>query len=182
MGLNLHLEPDEFQIALKWWLGINMSLSSYCPDHQLDHHVVMCKGEGDVVLHHNSLRDVFSQFCHRAHLGGQLEVGCSLGADKRKPHLPLLSLKQELQCTSGSAAMAAGVRKHLVNDPKCSELGWVSIPLAVETYGCWGAEAQCTISRLASRLAIQMQCSKSKAITTIYQRFSLTLIRANARA
>ena len=80
-------------------------------------------------------------------------MGCSLGADKRhshpadilvqnwiigkpaafdlrKPHrlIPLFSLKQELQCTSGSAAMAAGVRKHLVNDPKCSELGWVSIP------------------------------------------------------
>ena len=51
--------------------------------------------------------------------------------------------------------MAADVRKHGVNDCKCAELGWVAIPLAVETYGCWGAEAQSTISRLASRLAIQ---------------------------
>ena len=87
MGLNLHLEPDEFQIALKWWLGINTSLSSYCPDHQLDplgHHAVMCKGGGDVVLCHNSFRDVFSQFCHQGRLGGQLEVGCGLGADKRQ--------------------------------------------------------------------------------------------------
>ena len=57
--------------------------------------------------------------------------------------------------------MAAEVRKHGVNDLKCSELGWVSIPLAVETYRCWGAEAQSTISYLASRLAIQLQCSKS---------------------
>ena len=63
-----------------------------------------------------------------------------------------------------------------------SVLGWISIPLAVETYGCWGAEAQSTISRLASRLAIQLQCSKSKAITTIYQRLNITLIRANTRA
>ena len=30
---------------------------------------------GNVVLCHNSLRDVFAQFCHRARLGGQLEVG-----------------------------------------------------------------------------------------------------------
>ena len=29
-------------------------------------------------------------------------------------------------------------RKHRANDPKCSGLGWVCIPLAVETYGNWG--------------------------------------------
>ena len=78
--------------------------------------------------------------------------------------------------------MAAEVRKYGVNDLKCAKLGWVSILLAVETYGCWGAEAQSTISRLASHLAIQLQCSKSKAITTIYQCLNLTLVRANAQA
>ena len=59
-------------------------LCLYCPDHQLDplgHHAVTCKGCGDVVLRHNSLRDVFAQFCHRARLGGQLEVGHGYGAD-----------------------------------------------------------------------------------------------------
>ena len=34
-----------------------------------------------------------------------------------------------------AAAEEAEVRKHRANDPKCSELGWVCIPLAVETYG-----------------------------------------------
>ena len=62
VGLNLHLSlHDEFQTALKWWLGIDTSLGSccsHCPDHQLDHHAMTCKGGGDVVLHHNSLRDV----------------------------------------------------------------------------------------------------------------------------
>ena len=82
VGLNLHHESDEFQIALKWWLGMDTLLGfccPYCPEHQLDHlghHAVTCKGGGDVVLCHNSLRDVFSHFCHRAHLGGQLDVGC----------------------------------------------------------------------------------------------------------
>ena len=75
--------------------------------------------------------------------------------------------------------MAAGVRKHGVYDRKYAELGWVCIPLAVETYGCWGADAQSTISRLASRLAIQLQCSKPKAITTIYHHLNLTLVRAS---
>ena len=65
------------------------SCCPYCPEHQLDplgHHAVTCKSGGDVVLRHNSLRDAYSQFCHRACLGGQLEVGCGLGADKRHSH------------------------------------------------------------------------------------------------
>ena len=32
------------------------------------------KDTSQLVVHHNSLRDVFAQFCHRARLGGQLEV------------------------------------------------------------------------------------------------------------
>ena len=63
-----------------------------------------------------------------------------------------------------------------------SFLGSILLLLLLYNYGCWGAEAQSTISRLASRLAIQLQYSKSKAITTIYQRLNLTLVRANARA
>ncbi|KAL5470688.1 hypothetical protein EMCRGX_G028693 [Ephydatia muelleri] len=62
-GLNLSLEPEEFQLD------------------PLGHHAMTCKGGGDVVMHHNALRDVFSQFCHSARLGGQLEVGHGSGAD-----------------------------------------------------------------------------------------------------
>ena len=32
-------------------------------------------------MRHNALRDVFAQFCHRARLGGQLEVGHGSGSD-----------------------------------------------------------------------------------------------------
>ena len=49
---------------------------------------------------------------------------------------------------SGSAALAAEVRKHNANDAKCSELGWTCIPIVVETYGCWGAEAMQTFHAL----------------------------------
>ena len=42
---------------------------------------MMCKGGSDVVLRHNSLRYVFAQFCHRARLGGHLEVGHGYGAE-----------------------------------------------------------------------------------------------------
>ena len=39
-----------------------------------------------------------------------------------------------------------------------------------------------TLSRLATRLAIPMRCTKSKATAAIYGRLSLTLVRSCARA
>ena len=87
----------------------------------------------------------------------------------------------EAGVTSGSAALAAEVCKHNANDAKCSGLGWTCIPIAVETYGCWGAEAMQTLSRLASRLATRGNCSKSHATCLLYGRLSLTLMRANTR-
>ena len=55
---------------------------------------------------------------------------------------------------AGAASEAAELRKHTANDAKCAELGWVSIPLVVESYGAWGKEAQQSFSKLASRLAV----------------------------
>ena len=88
----------------------------------------------------------------------------------------------EASVTAGSAAFAAEERKHKANDSKCAELGWVCIPIAVETYGCWGTEAKWAISQLASRLATSQNCSKSASVTALYQRLSMTLVRANVRA
>ena len=76
----------------------------------------------------------------------------------------------------------AEMRKHTSNDPKCRALGWVCIPLAVETYRCWGTEARDSFSRLAAQLALQLHCNKSKALVSIYQRLNLTLVRCAARA
>ena len=87
-------------------------------------------------------------------------VGCGLGVDKRhsrpadirvqnwiigKPAAfdftvtsPLnLTTLTEAGVTRGSAAMAAEVRKHGVNDCKCSELGWVSIPIIYLHVRAW---------------------------------------------
>eukprot|EP00731_Ephydatia_muelleri_P026582 Em0018g682a len=37
----------------------------------------------------------------------------------------------------GAAALGAESCKHMANDQKCQELGWVFVPIAVETYGNW---------------------------------------------
>eukprot|EP00731_Ephydatia_muelleri_P019436 Em0012g261a len=158
----------------------------------LGHHALTCKHGGDVVLRHNSLRNVFVESCHRACLGGQVEVGSGLGLDRlhsrpadvlvnnwhlgkpaafdltiTSPLNPITLTEAGVRC--GSSARFAEARKHNANDSKCAELGWVCIPLAVESYGCWGMEAQQSFSRLAARLAIQMGCSKSQATTIVYQ-------------
>ncbi|KAL5469225.1 hypothetical protein EMCRGX_G030449 [Ephydatia muelleri] len=163
--LNLHLEPNEFQVAIKWWLGMDVSFGScwpYCPNHRLDplgHYALTCK-----------------------HGGGQVEVGSGLGLDRLHSHPadvlvnwhlgkpaafdltvtsplnPITLTEAGVRC--GSSALFAEARKHNANDSKCAELGWVCIPLAVESYGCWGTEAQQSFSCLAARLAIQTGCSK----------------------
>ena len=98
------------------------------------------------------------EFCQRACLGAQLEAGSSLGHEARqtrpadvlipnwelgKPAAidlcvtsPLNSNTLQVACvTPNSAAMQAEQRKHHSNDAKCEELGWVCIPLVVESYG-----------------------------------------------
>ena len=80
-GLDLHLDSAECQVALRSWLGLDTSGGSLCPDIALDplgHHVALCRQGGDVVTWHNHLRDIFANFCHRAHLSVRVEVGYGL--------------------------------------------------------------------------------------------------------
>ena len=85
-GLGLHLDPPVFQIAVKWWLGLDTSENSQCTlcpsvlDH-LGHHAVTCKYGGDVVSRHNKIR---VETCRRAHIDVQVEVGNNLIHDHNK--------------------------------------------------------------------------------------------------
>ena len=65
---------------------------------------------------------------------------------------------------------------------KCSELGWLCIPLVVESYGAWGKEAMESFSSLASRLAITSSRPKSAVLSELYGRLNLNLVRAIVRA
>ena len=84
--------------------------------------------------------------------------------------------------TADAAAAASEQRKHIVNDHKSQELGWVCVPLAVETYGNWGRDAHTTFTRLATRLAICVSLPKSKVTADIFGRLSLVLTRSIERA
>ena len=210
-GLGLHLESNEYQMAIKWWLGLDTSgrsMCPFCPDTALDplgHHAVTCRHGGDVVIRHNRLRDEIFDLCRHAHLSVRLEKGNGLtrdldhtrpadiliaGWDRGKPAALDITITSPLcpailgeSCQqAGAAVLAAEARKLHSNGPKCQELGWSCIPLAVETYGNRGKEAQDTISRLASHLAIHLSSPKSSVVAEIYGRLNMTLVRSIARA
>ena len=171
-------------------------------DH-LGHHAVTCKYGGDMVTRHNMIRDILVETCRQAHIGVKVEVGNNLSRDHSKtrpadillpnwflgrtaaldvsitsPLNPVILLEVEVSATA--AAQATESRKHHPNDPKCSDLGWVCVPMVVETYGAWGKEATAIISSVASRLATSMCRPKSIVLNEIYGRLNLHLVRANA--
>eukprot|EP00731_Ephydatia_muelleri_P023106 Em0015g689a len=155
-GLGLHPDPSQFQVAIKWWLGLDLSYGSccpLCPEIALDplgHHAVTCKRGGDVVSRLNKLHDILAKSCRRAHLDVQVEMGNNLTNHSHtcpapnwvlgKPAAFDLSVTSplnpttllEASVTTGVAALTTELRKHSSNDTKCKELDWVCVPLVVE--------------------------------------------------
>ena len=85
----------------------------------------------------------------------------------------------EAGVTAGAAAHATELRKYEADDVMCNDLGWICIPLVVESYGAWGKEALETFSMLASRLATSSSRPKSRVLSELYGRLNLHLVRAN---
>eukprot|EP00731_Ephydatia_muelleri_P003072 Em0001g3072a len=102
-----------------------------------------------------------------------------LGRDKRHHHDITLcpAILGESRHPVGVAVLAAETHKLHSNGPKCQELGWSCISLAVETYGKEGHD---TISRLAYHLDIHQSSSMSSHVAEIYGQ--LNIIRFIARA
>ena len=109
-----------------------------------------------MVTRHNLLRDILAGFCRRAHLSVKIEVGYGLSLENinsRPADILVQSLDRghpaafDVTVTSpltpailnissiyeGAAGRVAEARKHTTNDAKCQDLGWLCIPLAVET-------------------------------------------------
>ncbi|KAL5471131.1 hypothetical protein EMCRGX_G029214 [Ephydatia muelleri] len=154
-GLGLHLDPSQFQVAIKWWLGLDLSYGSCCP---LCPEIALGPLGHHVVSRHNKLRDILAESCWRAHLGVQVEMA-AFDLSVTSPLNPTTLL--ETSVTVGVAALTTELRKHSSNDTKCKELDWVCVPLVVESYGAWGKEALESISQLASRLA-----NKAKSVNS----------------
>ena len=93
-------------------------------------------------------------------------------------------LKPSLLIGAGdkSAIQEAEDKKHAENDAKCSDLGWLCIPLAANTYGEWGEEAHKAFSSVALQLSVRTSVSFSIALSSLYNTLGVVLARQNARA
>ncbi|KAL5475538.1 hypothetical protein EMCRGX_G025366 [Ephydatia muelleri] len=129
--LGLHLDPIEFQTAVKWWLEVNPSFSSdgnpmvcpLCPNCALDplgYHCVTCKSGGDVTTRHNTLRNVVHSTFQQAGLSAHLEVGCGWEKDNARTR-PADILVTNWDCGT-SAAFDITVTSPL-NSPNMLEAG-----------------------------------------------------------
>eukprot|EP00731_Ephydatia_muelleri_P009946 Em0005g532a len=155
VGLGLHLDPAEFQIAVMWWLGINSSTQSVCPSAPISLWILFVEGTVRTALEY----------------GGPWsgsDVDQALELDRLHPGRVLSS------CSPIS--YTAECQKHSSNDPKYRELGWLCVPLTVESYGNWGKEVQNTFVRLASILLIFLHCPKAKVLAENHERFDISLV------
>ena len=74
----------------------------------------------------------------------------------------------------------AATEKHDKYDDKCAELGWICIPLAVDSYGQWCDEAHHSFHQIATRLSTRTKVSFSSALSSIYNTLNIVLVRQNA--
>jgi len=72
--------------------------------------------------------------------------------------------------------------KHAENDAKCAALGWVCVPLAVDSYGRWCEEAHGAFAKLAEGIKMRTGVSLSIALSSVYNLLGVTLARCNARS
>jgi hypothetical protein len=167
------------------------------------HHAVTCKHGPDVMARHHQLARCVAQYCAAAGLQAVAEQGGTRGHDASRPADVLVSPwpggkpaafdltvrsphRQDIVHLAGLHGGAAAARgeadKHARNDAKCQVAGWVCIPLAVETYGSWGAEATTALRELAGFSAMRSGVSKSHATTELFGRLGVALARSIGNA
>lgn len=76
----------------------------------------------------------------------------------------------------------AAEKKHEENDPKCADLGWLCVPLAVDSYGQWCVEAHQAFAEIALRLSTRTKVTFARALASILNTLALILARHNATA
>ena len=154
----LHLGPSVFQVAIKWWLGLdtfNGSQCALCPNIALDplgHHAPTCKKEGvvHVVTRHNHLRNVYmlAENCRRAHLSVKVEMGSNLTPDH--DHSCPADILLPNRALGKPAAFDISVTSPLI--PNNLSVAGLSVGAAAEEYKhtendpramCWAGVAYC---------------------------------------
>ena len=167
-ALGLHLVDWEFHSCLRYWLGLQMvEEGSSCPvcdteaDSMVDH-LVTCRGNGDMICRHESLRDVLFSAAQSAALAPKKEVPSLAPGSSSRPAdvflpcwkrgrsaaLDVTVVSPVQQLTINNAAVTQGYtiavaeeRKRRLHDNNCHQSGISFIPLVFESFGGWSREA-----------------------------------------
>ena len=208
--LDLTLTADQVQVALQHRLGLPIAaVGERCPYCSaaldiLGHHHVTCQHGDFRTARHNRLRDSLSQLLSVAGMSPRIEQGGS-ERDRTRPadilvpswklgksaafDLTVISplTKHNLSGAGGDefkydAVSRAAALKHDENDSKCADLGWLCVPLAVDTYGQWCDEAHIAFAEIATRLSTRTRVTFSSALSSLFNTLGVVLARHNAVA
>ena len=203
---DLTLSPDQVQVLLQHRLGVPLSRAGdtcpLCNEHrpldQLGHHQLTCSTCGFVVSRHNRVRDAVFWLLKSAGYNAAKEQG-SYHGDQRRP-ADVLALDWSLGKAAAfdvtvvsplttenlngagdsDVVSKAADAKHKANDEKCVGLGWKCVPLAVDTYGQWCAEAHSAFRDIAMRLSVRSKVPYAVALSSVYCTLAIVLARQNA--
>ena len=176
-ALGLHLSPSEFQISVKYRLGIAVYEDErkwpYCRSGTLDifgDHAVIGTGRGDAISRHDRIRDRFASACSAANLSPVIEKRNLIAGNgsrpgdiflpswkSGRPAAPDVTVTSPLQPNiinhaaekSGYAIEAAEERKYAQHEKNCSEQGFLFVPLAVESLGGLSVTLKKALKRIA---------------------------------
>jgi hypothetical protein len=200
----LVLQPDEMRVAIQHRLGLPVAPSGVicpaCHKAPLDphgHHQLTCKNRGFVVGRHNALRDTLLRILSFAGMNPKKEQGASwddlsrpadvladwsLGKKAAFDISVVSPLTENNMLSAGDKDVVEdkAIIKHRENDDQCDHLGWICVPLIVDSYGRWGQEAHKAFNKIADHLHIKLKCSFSDALSFIFCSLGLVLARQNA--
>ena len=208
-ALGLHLSDWEFRLCTKYWLGIPMADDGFpCPvcgadSDSMGDHFVTCRGNGDLVHRHDSVRDILFSVAQSAALAPRKEVpslipnSSSRPADLYLPHWRRgrptacdLTIISPVQCLTldraaevqGYAITVAEERKLRAHESECHQNGITFVPLAAESLGGWSRLAMDTIREFGKLQALRCNLPPAHSIRHLFQRLSITLWRGNANS
>ncbi|XP_075259889.1 uncharacterized protein LOC142351636 [Convolutriloba macropyga] len=209
-ALGLHLPAKEFQVSVKYRLGIAVydqeRKCPYCKSGTLDtfgDHAVACHGRGDAISRHDRIRDRIASACSAANLSPIIEKRNLIAENNSRPgdvYLPCwksgqsaaldITVTSSLQPNiishasekSGYAIEAAEDRKYAQYENSCAQQGIMFVPLAIEVLGGLSRTLKKALLRM-SLLADSrnyQSVGQSIAFDRAVQSLSVVIIRGSA--
>ena len=202
-SLGLRLGDDELRIAVGLRLGAPLVRPHTCccgqPVAANGHHGLACRRSAGRHVRHRLANEIIARAFRSAEVPADLEPQGLLRGDGKRPDgatlipwsrgkhavwdftCPDTLAPSHLAKTSlavGSAAQAAEANKRV----KYAGLGsgYTFYPVAIETLGAWGKEAQGLVSELGGRLAALT--GEPRSLTFLRQRLGIAMMRGNAAA